>query len=84
MGNKGPDSGLIQEIMAKLLCRLPFPMTHQYRYQFIVLRHQCLIGIHVQHLDPVSIRPEQRLQGMQHVIAQMAVSAGIQGEFDLG
>ena len=57
-----------------------FPFAEKYRHQFIKLFDQRLVGIDVYHLNGKFIGAAIVLQGLKHVVAQMAIAAGIQNE----
>src|SRR5450830_427343 len=77
-----PDRLLIEEVMTQLY----FP-TQQHRHQLVILRqHRPIdtLGIDVHHIHLERLpRRRQRLQGRQHVVAQMTPGAAVQGEAGL-
>jgi hypothetical protein len=80
---KGPDFAIIKKIIAELYRRSIFAAKKD-RHQLIILRHQRIIGINVDHLDGESVFTTKRLQRLKHVVAKMAVAARIKNEMCQG
>ena len=70
---------MVEKIVAQLYHR-PALAGGQYRNQFVVLRNQVFIGIDIDHFDRKYILAAVRIERLQHVIAQMAITARIENE----
>lgn len=67
--------------MAKT-CHFAIPPSDQHRHQFIIQLDESRIGIDILDLDNKGKFALQGLQRRQHVITEVAISAGIKNEFD--
>ncbi len=72
-GKKISNLLLIQKIMTKLQWRRTFSPANQDRDQFIVLGNQRRVGIDIHHIQRESVFRTQSLQGILHLLAQMAI-----------
>ena len=70
-----PDLVLIEEIMAELWL---FQRAEQYRDELVEAGYERFVGIDIDDIDGEGMRRAvERLQGIEHFLAQMAIAAGI-------
>jgi hypothetical protein len=83
-GEKFTDFQIIQKIVAQLhRVGIAF-FAKQDRHQFIKLGNERFVGIDIHQLDGKRVFAAQSLQSLKHVVAQMAIRSGVEGEVDHG
>lgn len=79
-GKEVSDGVRIEKVMAQLAADTIRSNAHQHRHPFIVDTEQRFIGVDIDDFHRQANSRRHRLQRVQHVVAQVAVRAGIQDE----
>lgn len=79
-GEESDHRLLVEKVMAEFMAGAIGAYADQHRHQFIVGAQQHFVGIDIDDVDLHADGLRHSLQRVQHVVAQVAVGAGVENE----
>jgi hypothetical protein len=77
---KDPHGVFVEHVMTKLTWRLRIAYPNEYGYELVIEGHERRISVHIDYVDGDRGIAQERIEGLEHVIAQMTVATGIKNK----